>query len=659
MARFEDGFYDSRYLRIVQHDSGTGDLKVNGSVISPAQGADGDFIYVAYASDNTGTGFTLTFNASLAFQAIKRSATVIVTPLVTDFAGLWFRSVGQTGATGATGATGTTGATGATGVAGADGADGLDGADGAAGNKGGMVYVYGSSTGNADPAAGKFRLDQAAGSEANITVIRINDADNAAINMETPIQTFKAGDILEIRSNSTSGTTFLQLRATGKAVDATGYWNLPVVYMGGAIPPTNLEVCVIQRLSQGNKSGLRYDYKNTTSGDPGSGFFRMNSTTTSAVTSIFVDDETIGAVSMTTFLNSWSKNGTIHIQQNSNYGAAFARFKINAAITDSGTYYTIPVTYIAGGNFTDLDECVINYIPSPNVSWDGTDLLNDTGVSISAPLAVATYADLPAAATVTDKAYLVRNIGPNGTYFHSNGVDWGPVNGSALLYTSTSFMSTVICPAATFTAATATTLNAGTDIRLTSAGAHGLTSAIAVGKKIYVSAGTNWTIGFYTIKTIAVDTSGLVIDLEEDWVASMGVPTIALAGTDFPILSKTIPVLRATTSLQFLADILSDTATASNRITKLVWGGTQFMSQTMNSTTSRSNPIACRINNLTTSSQRSSLSSGSTGYVAGGTSDPTTGTVNTTVETTAVVNVNLSVANIPYEMVHYEFHMRG
>lgn len=61
-----------------------------------APGADGDnaYVYIAYASDDAGTGFTTTFSAALDYIAIKNSATPL-TPVVGDFAGLWTRYQGS------------------------------------------------------------------------------------------------------------------------------------------------------------------------------------------------------------------------------------------------------------------------------------------------------------------------------------------------------------------------------------------------------------------------------------------------------------------------------------------------------------------------------------------------------------------------------------
>lgn len=47
------------------------------------------FIYIAFASDDTGTNFTTTFDVNLHYMAIKKSATEIEIPSASDFAGLW------------------------------------------------------------------------------------------------------------------------------------------------------------------------------------------------------------------------------------------------------------------------------------------------------------------------------------------------------------------------------------------------------------------------------------------------------------------------------------------------------------------------------------------------------------------------------------------
>ena len=71
-----------------------------------ATGTDGaeSFTYIGYASDASGTDFTLTFSSSLDYIAILTTATEIPSPVVGDFAGLWKNYKGVTGDAGPDGA---------------------------------------------------------------------------------------------------------------------------------------------------------------------------------------------------------------------------------------------------------------------------------------------------------------------------------------------------------------------------------------------------------------------------------------------------------------------------------------------------------------------------------------------------------------------------
>jgi hypothetical protein len=72
-----------------------------------AKGMDGDnaYVYVAYASDASGTGFTTTFNAALDYIAILNRTTPLETPAVGDFEGLWKNYKGAPGTNGTNGTT--------------------------------------------------------------------------------------------------------------------------------------------------------------------------------------------------------------------------------------------------------------------------------------------------------------------------------------------------------------------------------------------------------------------------------------------------------------------------------------------------------------------------------------------------------------------------
>src|SRR5690606_15905457 len=102
-----------------------------------------------------------------------------------------------------------------------------------------------------------------------------------------------------------------------------------------------------------------------------------------------------------------------------------------------------------------------------------------------------------------------------------------------------------IAPAPTFTATPPSSAAGGAETLLTSAGAHGLTGAEAVGKHLYIASGTGWSTGFYEITEIAEDTTGTTIQIDVPFDAGFGTPTIALAGTEVTFTTLTIPPLRA------------------------------------------------------------------------------------------------------------------
>lgn len=60
-------------------------------------GTDGQsaYVYIAYADDSNGAGFTNTFHSSKNYIAIKTTISPIVTPIASDFAGLWKKYKGD------------------------------------------------------------------------------------------------------------------------------------------------------------------------------------------------------------------------------------------------------------------------------------------------------------------------------------------------------------------------------------------------------------------------------------------------------------------------------------------------------------------------------------------------------------------------------------
>ena len=87
----------------------TGATGATGSTGSTgAAGADA-YVYIAYASDGIGTGFTNTFNSALDYIAVITRTTPLSPPVASDFLTFWKNYKGATGPTGSTGAAGADG----------------------------------------------------------------------------------------------------------------------------------------------------------------------------------------------------------------------------------------------------------------------------------------------------------------------------------------------------------------------------------------------------------------------------------------------------------------------------------------------------------------------------------------------------------------------
>jgi hypothetical protein len=95
-------------------------------------------------------------------------------------------------------------------------------------------------------------------------------------------------------------------------------------------------------------------------------------------------------------------------------------------------------------------------------------------------------------------------------------------------------------PAATFATLSYET-NAGL-VRLVSAGAHGLTAAIAVGASIYVTWATGTGVnGLYEVTALDLDTTGVKITINLPYILGLGTPTVAVANTEITLASVTVP----------------------------------------------------------------------------------------------------------------------
>lgn len=133
---------------------------------------------------------------------------------------------GPQGPQGNTGPTGATGATGATGPQGPAGADGTNGADGANGVSPGFIQAYSTTTADADPGNGTFRLNNA--TPASATAIYLDNLDSFGATVSALIDSWDdstnpspKGTLRLIKS--TNPAVWAQYNVTGSVVDGGGY----------------------------------------------------------------------------------------------------------------------------------------------------------------------------------------------------------------------------------------------------------------------------------------------------------------------------------------------------------------------------------------------------------------------------------------------------
>lgn len=86
----------------VEVDTGNRTVTIIGGGPQGAAGTNGTngddaYVYIAYASDASGTDFTTTYSALLDYIAIKATTTAIPSPQASDFTGLWKNYKGAQG----------------------------------------------------------------------------------------------------------------------------------------------------------------------------------------------------------------------------------------------------------------------------------------------------------------------------------------------------------------------------------------------------------------------------------------------------------------------------------------------------------------------------------------------------------------------------------
>ena len=247
------------------------------------------------------------------------------------------------------------------------------------------MFQYSTTTADADPGAGKFRLNNATISSA--TIMYIDDLEFNGTDVSAWVQSWddvagndtNRGRIRISKANTLD--TWMVFKVTGAITDATGYSKISLVYIDSAGTFANDDKVFISFVASGEDGTIPgYFYKfdtSTADADPGAGEVRFNNGTYASATAIFIDDADANGVTVSTDVLTWDDStSTIRgylMIYDINDRSTYARFKITGASTDASGYVKLAVAHLASNNtFSAADELSITFVRNGDTGDTGS-----------------------------------------------------------------------------------------------------------------------------------------------------------------------------------------------------------------------------------------------------------------------------------------------
>ena len=256
------------------------------------------------------------------------------------------------------------------------------------------LFQYSTTTTDADPGAGFFRLDNA--TIASAAEMYIDDLEYNGTNVEAWVQSWddvsgndtNRGRIRITKAQSLD--TWMVFKVTGAITNASGYTKITLVYIDSAGTFLNNDKCWVAFTASGEDGAIPgYFYKfdtNTADSDPGAGELKFNNGTYASATAIYIDDADANGVTTQADTATWGASdsvikGYIHIVD-INDSSTYARFKVGAAVTDASGYNKITVAHLTSNNtFSAADELSVTFVRNGDFGDAATIEVGTVGVS--------------------------------------------------------------------------------------------------------------------------------------------------------------------------------------------------------------------------------------------------------------------------------------
>ncbi len=247
------------------------------------------------------------------------------------------------------------------------------------------MFQYSTTTADADPGAGKFRLNNATISSA--TEMYIDDLEFNGTDVSAWVQSWddvtgndtNRGRIRISKANTLD--TWMVFKVTGAITDASGYSKITLVYIDTAGTFADDDKVFISFVASGEDGAIPgYFYKfdtGTSDTDPGAGEIAFNNGTYASATEIYIDDADANGVTVSTDILTWDDStstirGSLMIYD-INDSSTYARFNITGASTDASGYVKLTVTHVASNNtFSAADELSVHFSRSGNKGDTGS-----------------------------------------------------------------------------------------------------------------------------------------------------------------------------------------------------------------------------------------------------------------------------------------------
>jgi hypothetical protein len=247
------------------------------------------------------------------------------------------------------------------------------------------MFQYSTTTTDADPGAGFFRLNNATISSA--TEMYIDDLEFNGTDVSAWVQSWddvtgndtNRGRIRISKANTLD--TWMVFKVTGAITDASGYSKISLVYIDTAGTFANEDKVFISFVASGEDGAIPgYFYKfdtGTSDTDPGAGEIAFNNGTYASATEIYIDDADANGVTVSSDILTWDDStstirGSLMIYD-INDSSTYARFNITGASTDASGYVKLTVTHVASNNtFSAADELSVHFSRSGNKGDTGS-----------------------------------------------------------------------------------------------------------------------------------------------------------------------------------------------------------------------------------------------------------------------------------------------